>query len=138
MVVSEPQPGWRQQYLASFREMCELLHTSPLAATAATAPCVLGFSSPRTSRPATFTSNGTRGDPGGTATPASPSDRRRRCVARATHTCCGTENARRSRHLHRGVEAEIRHAQPSAFCREPVYRHRQVYAKGKSGRSQVT
>jgi hypothetical protein len=29
MVVSEPQPGWRQQYLASFREMCELLHTSP-------------------------------------------------------------------------------------------------------------
>ena len=28
-IVPKPQPGWRQQYLASFRGMCELLHTSP-------------------------------------------------------------------------------------------------------------
>jgi hypothetical protein len=33
----------------------------------------LGFSSPRTSLPPAFTSNGTRGDPGGTVTPTSPS-----------------------------------------------------------------
>jgi hypothetical protein len=44
----------------------------PAATAVSVRRTLLAFNSPRTSRPPTLTSNGTRGDPGGTVTPASP------------------------------------------------------------------